>query len=63
MENNLWYGPDYFEDEELYEFEATNNCRNYVEELMYLRNNVIMFPRDKEPFFTGGKVPEELEFF
>lgn len=30
---------------------------------MYLRNNVIMFPRDREPFFTGGKVPEELEFF
>jgi len=30
---------------------------------MYLRTNVIMFPRDKEPFFMGGKSSEELEFF
>lgn len=30
---------------------------------MYLRTNVILFPRNREPFFTGGKVPEELEFF
>ena len=63
VENNLWYGPDFFDEDEAFEFEPTNNCRNYIEELMHLRTRIILFPRDREPFFSGGKVPEELEFF
>ena len=65
VESNVWYGPDYLgymnDDEEDLTYVSDNNCRTYIEELMYLRVLYIMFPRDK--IFVAGKPSEELQFF